>query len=254
MKKGLVDLAKYKEIIEIKRENDDYTLRGAQGFCFIEGEEIIKIYNDLNENKDKLSDYSSERISFPYYYIENNDAVYGEVMPYFDAKEIGVSVTKNSLIGNLISHYKKIRKEVINFSDISMNDLSYPNILYDEEKGFYLIDTTSWFKWSDEKRNRLFNLKNLDKGILVILRSFIFEYETKKELRDIMDYYKGIKNFPMGRELLKLMEMNLEGYEPRFLEFMEAYREIVKIYYNDEVKTVEDAKKYTKIMKNNWFL
>ena len=251
MKKGLVDLERYNRIIEIKRENDDYTLRGAQGFCFIEKDKIVKIYNDLNENKDRLNDYSSERISFPYYYIEKNDDVYGEVMPYFEAKDVGMSLTNDSLVSNLINHYKQIRKEVIKYSNISMLDLSYPNILYDEEKGFYLIDTTSWFKWNDEKRNRLFNLKNLDKGISVILYSLIFEHETRKELRDIVDYYKQIKNFPMGRELLKLMEMNLEGYETRFLELMEAYREIVKIYYNDEVKTLEDVKKYTKIMKNS---
>lgn len=252
MNRGLVDLAKYEDLIELKKENDDYSLRGVEGCCFIENDKIIKIYDIINTNNCDLSHFKSKRISFPIYYIVKNDHVYGEVMPYFNAKSIDTSINLDSIINDLINHYNVICQEIKKFSHILMLELVYPNILYDEKKGFYLIDTTKWYLNNGENINyRKKNISCLDRSLFLIIQELICENKPNEELTDIKNYYEKIKKSAIGKKFLKLYELGLREIEFHFLELMEAYKKIVQIYYNDELKTINDMKKYTKIMKNS---
>ena len=83
------------------------------------------------------------------------------------------------------------------------------------------------------------------------MKSLICEHDNQKEIMDIKDYYRTVKFFSLGRELLKLFELCLSGDEYRFLDFINAYRGLIKIYYSDELNTIGDMKKYTKILKNS---
>ena len=151
MNRGLVDLEKYEQAILVRKKNGDLNLRVCQGNCFIEGNEVVKIYNHINQNASYLCDCVFERISFPYYYIEKNGNIHGEIMPYFDVKGLIYVLKDNCILDVLVRYYKVICEEICKFANIFMIDLSYSNVLYDEEKGFYLVDTTSWFV--DKKDN-----------------------------------------------------------------------------------------------------
>jgi hypothetical protein len=254
---GLFDLEKYEQAILVRKKNGNLSFQGLQGNCFIEGNDVVKIYNIPNMNVSFLCGYSSKRISFPYYYIEKNGDIYGEIMPYFDAKALLYSLTKESTIDYLIKHYRIICEEIYKFPEIFMIDLSYPNILYDEKKGFYIVDTTSCFLDFKDDFSKV-NIESLNRAIIFALGCIIFEYENKLEFiaekeyfKEIIEvYFQKIKCFSIGKEFLKLIELCLNEEEYRFLDLVDVYCEIVKIYYNDELKTIEDAKKYIKIMKN----
>ena len=158
----MVDIGKYKKQIKIKQQNYDDSLSGCTGYCFIEGNKIIKIYNRsyaLSE-VDNMSSYSSSRISFPIEYIKRMNRYYGEIMPYYNVSNILDSFKIKCDIDKLISNYFIIVNEMRKFPEIMMNDLSYPNILYDEEKGFYLIDITNWKIKKELKRAEYLKIYN----------------------------------------------------------------------------------------------
>ena len=69
-------------------------------------------------------------------------------------------------------------------------------------------------------------------------------------LKELKEKYKMIRDTNLGKEFLAILESNLR-YNYRFLDYLNCYREIIKKEFDYEVKTLEDVKKYTKIMKNS---
>ena len=160
--------------------NEDYSLSGVTGYCIIEGDKIIKIYTIPMYDVEDLSKYHSERISFPYEYLKKRRNVIGEVLPYFNILNIMDGINDNSNIDKLIDNYHIICREIALFPKIIMHDLSYPNILYEEDKGFYIIDVTNWrIDNSTNSKSYDINIESLNDSILYCL--------WKKIVNDIYD-------------------------------------------------------------------
>ena len=251
MQKGMVDLAKYQDIIEYRKDKDDYQMSGSEGYCFLERNKIIKIYAHPKEvhRITDLTDYKSERIAFPIYYIYKKGLVYGEVMPYFKAKTLDAALGVNTRVENITYHYQNIIDIINVFNDLLMIDISYArNILYSPTKGFYLIDTTAWEK--DKEKNSQ-NIHAFDACLFNRICPIIFDSCLPIHvLLDIKDRFWLIKNDVLGKEFFDLLNANLKG-DYHIIELFDAYKSVVKTYYNDDVKTLGDVKKYTKIMKNS---
>lgn len=247
----MVDLAKYQERIDVLKKYDDYSMAGSEGFCFIEGKKIIKIYDEPKDacNVEDFTIYKSPRLAFPIFYVYKNEKVYGEVMPYFNAKTLDLAINSRSKIEDLIDNYRDIIFEINLFPDIYMEDMSFvKNILYSPGKGFYLIDTTSWKKDynSDSK-----NIRLLNSAILYVFNSIIFDASMSiNVLIDLREGYWSLKSNTVGRNLLQLLKSNLNG-DYQLIELLSSYKEVIKSYYNYDIKTLGDIKKYTKIIKNS---
>lgn len=239
----MVDIGKYKKQIKIKQQNYDNSLSGCTGYCFIEGNKIIKIYNRsyaLSE-VDNMSSYSSSRISFPIEYIKRMNRYYGEIMPYYNVSNILESFKIKCDIDKLISNYFIIVNEMRKFPEIMMNDLSYPNILYDEEKGFYLIDITNW---KIKKELKSFDLSKINIGELNDSIISCFSELVSGEWCEDMWFLKVLDE---KKENLYLNYKSIRYYD--FIKIMDLYREKILKRYNIDIKNIEDIKKSVKILK-----
>ena len=246
MNKFLIDLKRYRKEIEIRKKNGDYALGGKTGFCFIEGNYIVKIYNyPVKENNYlDFSSYTSNRISFPIRYIFSNGYVIGEIMPYYKVDTIDNTLNLRTNINFLYESYTKIIEEIKKFPNIAMYDLWQKNVLFSSRKGFYLIDVTDW---KCTKNNHVdSNISYLDRTIGFMLNELVFN--DGNLLRDIDDSYRILHGNNIGREILSIYRSYIKR-EYRVLEFLDAYEKFIKINYNYDIKTLSDMKKYTKIMK-----
>ena len=255
MQKGKVDLAKYQDAIRLLSDNSSYKYCGYQGYCFIEGRRVIKIYNNPIDigNITDLSKYYSNRIAFPKAYIENDGKVYGEIMPYCNGKTLSEAFSTKSSTELLKEHYEEMLKEIEFFSNLVMLDMDFSeNILYSQQKGFYLIDTTSWMeKNGDENKDNFSNQDLFTSVLLIYLYQVIFDTSSTTHIyQEIKNRYQGLKTNNIGKEFLSVLKANLYC-DFHLLELMIAWEEIIKNYYNYQVSSLGDVKKYTKIMKNS---
>ena len=253
IKLGVSDLLKYQNEIERKTNECDFSLRGNDGFCFIEGDLIVKVYNSpiIEQKMCDFSKYQSERIAFPFYYIKKGKRYYGEVMPYYPYQPIERSINENTDVNSLLVNYYQMVEELKKYPNIHMQDVDgYQNILYDEQKGIFFIDTLSWedLEWTGQDK---YNTKKLDKALFYVINNMVNSEDNDLVLlKELKEKYKMIRDTNLGKEFLAILESNLR-YNYRFLDYLNCYREIIKKEFDYEVKTLEDVKKYTKIMKNS---
>lgn len=251
MQKGKVDLDKYLYAKDYLIEDTTNEFLGTEAICFVEGKKVIKIYFDPKEDKKiDLSKYKSDRIAFPKYYLERDNLRYGEVLPYFKGKTLERCLGAKSDIETFKFNYYEIIDEIIKYPNIWMNEINYfKNIIYLPINGFYLIDTT---KWKEMKDNYIsYNIKGINQAIINRLSKVIFDKsEFVLIFRELDNYYHCLKNSNYGIDFMKTIKGNLkENY--RVIEFLEAYKDIIKAYYGYEIETIGDIKKYTKMMKNS---
>lgn len=174
-------------------------------------------------------------------------------MPYFRYGLLETAFSDQSDIRKLIINFDNLKKEIEKFYYVLMVDLCYLNLLYDENKGLFIIDTTSWWKNQNVKDGFFLsqNMHFLNKSLFICFCHYLFGDNYDLIIEDIEKKYQDIKGKFIGREFLSLLKENVEGKEYMFLELLLAYIELIKAYYGYEVETLGDIKKYTKIMKNS---
>ena len=244
---GLVDLVK--SDISYKKYFDSTSyLRGYEGKCFIEGDKILKFYFFSKEKKDfvDLSIYHSPYISFPINYFEFFDKIVGEEMPYFRKDCIKNSIGEETNYNLLKKNYLNIMKELVKFKEIYMQDLCYVNVLYDET-GFNIIDTTQWDLRINKNRSFESNESLFNESLLKIISSVIDlnEYDIEWSFKNAM-----LKRGQVGIDLLNLIK-NGRRDTAYLNEMFELYAFLCNKEYGKEIKTLEDAKKYAKMLKND---
>ena len=250
MKKwGLDELKKYKKEVKRKVGIFDSQLKGEDGACFVIDEEVIKIYwsKVLKQKSCDLSKYSSFKIAFPKYYIQDEKYYYAEIMPYYPYDELQKGINLDTNIELLMKNYSVIIDEIKKFMMICMKDLGFPgNILYSNDKGFYLIDTTMWVDedWSYATK---FNIRSFDRALFTVLSNLI-GIHLKNDLANLEKVYQSIHDSNVGKEFLEVLEANLrQNYN--YLNFMLSFQNVVKKYFDDDIETIGDIKKYNKKLK-----
>ena len=229
----------------------DNKLFGSQGFCILKDNFIKKVYYEPCTLKYDFSIYKSDRISFPIHYLydiknKESDEVVGELMEYFPKKSITWSLTKSVEIDNFIRQYYEIIMEVRKYFEINMHDLCIPNILYNEQSGFSIIDTTNWS--IDSGDNSKINKERINRSLFNHVIDEILEI-TPMNITDL-EIYQNLKKYGnIGLELYKVLFLSIMEDEHHLIEMLELYCEVFKNSDFGPIKTLGDIENYTKILK-----
>lgn len=240
----------YVDYLKLRRDFDILKdIFGTEGFCYIDNDLIYKIYFSYLDREFDFSIFKSPYISFPINYLydrnfKETDKVVGEIMPYFDKKDISKSISNDVLLSDIKKHSVSIIEEIKKFPNIQMNDLCWVNLLYNEE-GFSIIDTTSWI--ITDKGVSEYNIKKFY-GCLawrIALEKLGLYNEILKNEVFINNLLKfGAK----GKELMKVI-LAIINNDYQVLPMIDLYQEIaLKDDYGD-IKTVGDMENYTKKLK-----
>lgn len=240
----------YVDYLKLRRDFDVLKdIFGTEGFCYIDNDLIYKIYFSYLDKEFDFSIFKSPYISFPINYLydrnfKETDKVVGEIMPYFDKKDISTSISNDVLLSDIKKHSVSIIEEIKKFPNIQMNDLCWVNLLYNEE-GFSIIDTTSWI--ITDKDVSEYNIKKFY-GCL----SWRIALEKLGLYNEILKNEVFINNLlkigAKGKELMKVI-LAIINNDYQVLPMIDLYQEIaLKDDYGD-IKTVGDMENYTKKLK-----
>lgn len=212
----------------IKQRRHDHSMSGKTGYCFIKGDKVIKVYEHPKAYSDAydMTYFKSDRISFPIDYLFEKGAIIGEVLPYYNVESINKSFNSTSNIEFMIDAYQEIIQEIKKYPLIAMYDICKENILYSNNKGMFLIDTTDW-KMEDEDCSA-YNLRLLERSILIALKDII-----------VKNSYGEINN---GEKILKYFYDYINDGN-NIIDLLREYREKKYINYNCDKKTVKIMKK-----------
>lgn len=243
-------LIDYSKLLE---QRDDFELFGKQGFCIIEDHFIKKIYYEPRKLKYDFSQYESERIAFPISYLYDresviSDIVVGEIMYYLPGSMISWYTCQNIKFTEFIVFYRQIIEEIRKYPEILMVDLGYPNILYDSESGFYLIDTTRWIITCEQRRNVNRNLRMFNSGIN---DKFFFGCAlTSSRLFGNDSFLEKLRYYgKRGRELYNLIIKSINSGEWLIVEILEIYLDMFNNQEFGPINTFEDVKNHIKMLK-----
>lgn len=253
MKRGEVDLNK------LRASKEKYDFRGKTAYCFLNGKNIIKIYAQEDDdeykslNKDLIEDFSQNKskiIVFPQEYLYQNGVKVGEISRFIKDK----SLLENNFYGkimvnSLIKNYNLVVNELKRINNIYMHDLDSVNILYSGRSGFHIIDVTEWTYKSDSSNINIYYFnRTLFRSIcdFIGLPTFYHDFINTKITYNIL--YNEVDYGNLGKEFYNLIECNLMD-DYHIVEFLEAYRAMYQIYYDREMKTLNQMKNYTKILK-----
>lgn len=246
-------------LVDYKKRLDEFdvctsNLFGSQGFCDVENGKIYKIYFNPKILKYDFSKFESKRIAFPYEYLydvqqESCDKVIGEVMPYYNYKSIAWSIDDSIVVDKLKNHFSEMINEIKKYFQIRMIDLCTPNILYDKENGFILIDTTPWTISDNGKTNVDINTRCFEYALQDTILSDVLKLYLKVIYEN--EFTKNIKRYGnSGKELYDALCSSFMDDECRIIEIIEMYKYIFANGEYGPIETLGDMKKYTKMLKN----
>ena len=243
----------------LQKYNNDIQLKGKDGFCLVENELIYKIYFFPKYNMlfYDFSKYKSDLISFPMHYLydcsvsfKDRKAIVGEIMPYFPKASITKSITETTNIHILIRNYLLMISELKKFPEIMMKDLVSSNILYDEGKGFSLIDTSDWLI-NEYENYILFNKKCFDFSLSNLLLDNLLELYPR--IVDNYNFQNNLMKFGKnGVDLLNAIRSTLND-DCRFIEILDLYCLVFEKAGLKPINTIEDMQEYTKMLKRTKF-
>ena len=255
---GFVDLE------ELRKHIKDANNYGKSGFCFRIGDKFVKIYARDEDNKykifvppdtKKITDFSglkADTIIFPNEYIHENGLKAGEISDYISDERFDLALKTGLKINPMTTSYDRVIADMYLYRDIYMLDLCFANILYSDQNGFHIIDTTDWYFERDSLKDNVyyFNL-SIVKEIINYLEMPYKETYYGRDLRYYVydDFLKKIKKYgDKGTKLVNNLSLLRED-KYSFLEFIYAYNDVYRIHYGNDAKTLEDVKELTKILK-----
>ena len=250
--KGLVDLT----VLRSLKDKADF--HGKSSYCFLQGDKIIKIYASDNDDRYKtldgksipdLSKYHNKTIIFPDSYIYENGVKTGEIMDYISDKSIYYVVFDDVIINSFLKNYDIAIKDISKYPNILMNDLCSVNILYSDNKGFHIIDTSEWKLFDRNTSYR--NTKRFNEQIISSLFEYVempVNYRGDYPIFDEKFKENTLRFGYLGKELFNIIECNAhETYDIK--ELLYAYKALYESYRDKEIKTLSDVKELTKKLK-----
>ena len=245
------------DLEELRKKKAMANFRGKSAYCFIRDNKLIKVYANKQDvgfmslDRDSICDlskYEADTIVFPDYYLYEDGKKAGEVMDYINDLSIDVAFDDRIELIPLVENYELVIRDILTFSNLKMCDLCDVNILYSQENGFHLIDTTEW-ELSDEKAR--WNIKRFNTYVIKTLLEYIdvpinycrdYCFIDKKFQKKLFKFGKP------GERLYQTLDHNLnEKYS--IYDLIYAYMTLYHKYYGEELKTLEETKELTKVLK-----
>ena len=249
---GLVDIAK------LRKNKAKANFRGKSAYRFIHGNKIIKIYASDKDNgyapidRDSiidLSTYKSDTIVFPDSYLYEKKEKVGEIMNYIKADHVRVPFYNNINVNRLLVNYENAYNDITVYNNILMRDLCDVNILYSEKDGFHIIDTTEW-EFSD-KNTVPYNIYKFKSSLVNIILEYIdmpIIYRYDYPMIDGIIQENALKYGSVGQRYFKVLN-DIVNNKCSFQELLFAYMSLYQKMYNRDLKTMNDVKEMTKILK-----
>lgn len=199
MNKVLVD---YKELEKIRQL--EVLDSGFNGTCYFLNETtLIKIFHVLLKKRNiYFSDLESNNIAFPkeIYYMDTG-LVLGYTMDYFNGEEIITGLKEDLLLKDLKNAIIEMKKEILKYPNVCMEDLSLVNMLFDyNTKRIQLIDTS---EWHPEENSSQINLEKFNSKMMRLLTRTNLNWlnhplNQHRSLQEIYRMYKsGIESLPL---------------------------------------------------------
>ena len=251
MYKGLVDLK------ELRKNINNSDCRRINGYCFVIGNKIIKLYAKEGDNffvpldRSKICDFSkykADTIVFPDTYIKENGEYAGEISDFINDESIMISFKYDTDINCLINSYELVLEDLLTYSNIVMKDLNACNILYSNDKGFHIIDTSEWRLGQNTYRINKFSFDNAIVKKIVEFIDIPVNYRGSYAVLDDSFVNNCDKFGKVGNDFIDIFEMNLNN-KYRLIDLMYLYKELYEKYYGEQLRTLDDVKKYTKVLK-----
>lgn len=252
MNRGLVNLSELRNSFN----NADFK-QGKSSYCFIRDDKIIKIYapkygdNYVPTEVCDFSKFSADTIVFPDKYIYENGKIVGEIAKYIKSESIDKSFNDKAIIKRIINSYEKVIEDMYLYSNIKMFDLCCVNILYSNNLGFHIIDTTEWCFSDNELKRNMHNFNSsLIQELLIeyleIRMVFSKYYNTVDET-----YMKNIGKFGQAGQNLKKSIRLLMNNSYDFMRILTAYMDAYRVYSGNDAKTLKDINEFTKVLKKS---
>ncbi len=251
MEKGLVDLEKLRKNV-LKAD-----FHGKSAFCFVDGNELIKVYARKQDgdfitlntgNIDDFSIFNAKTIVFPHKYIYEDGSKAGEIMSFISDKTIEKSFNGDTNISLLIKNYELVFHDFIKFPDFNMVDLCYVNILYSNENGFHIIDTTEWTKEENSFKKNIFNFNSSLGEVFIRFMDIPIIYSKYYNSLDD-NFLKNIGKYGKAGNDFKDKLMRIKNYDFQFLSLLFSYIEMYYIYCNNDVYNFKELEDFTKVLK-----
>lgn len=227
---------------------------GKSSYCFIIGDKIYKIYAkkydnpEMPTNKCDLSKFEADTIVFPLEYIYENKKSVGEISQYINSMRLIDSFNATANISKILESYDEVVGDLQMFPDIYMQDICAVNVLFSNELGFHIIDTTEW-----KKSKNMFTV-NLSKFNLTLIGE-IFEYTNMPIVygmyANTIDYQikEMTKKFGTAGERLRESLRLIEYRKYNFIKFIYALIDCYRIYSGNDPKTLGEVKEFVKVLK-----
>ena len=228
---------------------------GKSSYCFIIGEYIVKVYARKKdgvypENVCNFSKYEANTIVYPLMYIKDKGVIAAEVSKVINSKDITESFNDDASLDVISNSFDIVVNDLYTYSDIRMNDLCSANILFSNELGFHIIDTTEW----EEKTGSLnYNLRRLNMALISVFKDnleipIIYSLYYNK-IDD--NFYQNMTQFGNpGKRLQESMDLIMND-RFNFLKLLYALIDVYRVYSGNDPKSLGDVKKIVKVLRNS---
>lgn len=253
MNGGMVNLAELRKNFA-KADYSD----GKSSFCFIIGDKLVKVYAKKKddyypENVCDFSNFTANTIVFPNKYIRENGRIVAEILDYIKSDDITKSFNDEAILQVMTSGYDDVIQDMFLYSNIYMIDLCTVNILFSNELGYHLIDTTEW-KMADDLSNNCplkYDIKRFNYALISAVSNNIkMPIIFSKYYNKIDDaFYKNMAKYGnAGKRLQESMNFILND-RFNFLRMMYAFMETYRIHFGQDPKTLGEIKEFVKVLK-----
>ena len=249
MNRGLVNLEKLRDNFD----KADFKY-GKSSYCFIIGDKIVKIYakkdgeDFIPKNIYDFSKFIADTIVFPNEYIYENGIIVGEISDYINSMPIVKSFNDEAKIDKIIDGFELVIQDLATYKDIDMQDLCSANILYSNENGFHIIDTTEWIMKLNSLKKNIFRFNSSLVSEIIDYAEIPIKYSKYYNRIDDTFLNNMAKYGDVGKRLKDNMDKLMYG-EYYFLELIFAYMDLYQKHFGREMKTLKDMDEMTKVLK-----
>lgn len=222
---------------------------GKSSYCFIIDDKIIKVYarkkdGSYPENVLDLSKYSADTIVFPEGYIRENGKIVAEVSRYINSQDIIMSFNDDAFLDAIIAGYELLVQDFELYQDLFMQDLCSANILFSNELGFHVIDTTEWKEEVGAFKKNLYVLNSALISRIIDYLEIPITYGYRSISNSVDEAFNNtLSRYGAAGMGLQWCIEKIINNRLSFLNLINSLITLYREYYGTEAKTLDDLKK-----------
>ncbi len=226
---------------------------GKSSYCFINGDYIVKVYARKKygyypENVCDFSKNEAKTIVFPRMYIRENGSIVAEVSKYINNDDIINSFNADAKLNVIVKGFDLVVEDFYTYQEIRMDDLCSANILFSNELGFHIIDTTDW---KERVGSLNYNLARFNMALISVINDYLeipVVYSVSYNKID-QDFYQNMAKFGNPGLRLQACMTLIMNNRFDFLRLLYALMDGYRVYSKQDAKTLGDVKEFVKVLR-----